>query len=123
MPTMTDDSFGTGAIRLLPSLRGHVPVRVRGFHETSVWDLPRPGLHGRLDVTLLRSDDRVLVCTADGVVVGYLPGRWTGLLERELRRCEAVGADAVARATLTGRKGERDLCVLLPWPDTKWRDN
>jgi len=122
MSTIMDNSRGTSAVLISPSLRGHVPVRVLGFHEASVWDLPTPGPHGRLDVTLLRGRDGVEVRTAEGVVVGHLPARWTGLVERELRRCEALGVDALARATLTGRKGERDLCVFLPWPATKWRE-
>ena len=124
MSTIMNNSYGSNAIRLLSSLRGHVPVRVRGFSEASVWELPTPGPHGRLEVELVReAADRVLVCTAEGAVVGYLPERWAGIVEQELRRCEVLGANAVARATLTGRRNERDLCVFLPWPGTAWRDD
>ena len=122
MSTIMDNSSGPKAIRLLPSLRGHVPVRVRGGSEGSVWELPTPGPHGRLEVELVREAGRVLVCTAEGAVVGYLPERWAGLVEQELRRCAILGASALARATLSGRKDERDLCVFLPWPGTAWRD-
>jgi hypothetical protein len=96
---------------------GHVPVRVLGFHESSVAALPAVDQLGRLSVTLVRqADNGVLVCTPDGTVLGRLPVRWSVFLAHALRRCEARGVPAMARATLAGRRDERDLCVLLPWP-------
>lgn len=92
-------------------------VRVLGFDESALISVPHPDQLGRLDVALIRRPgQRVLVCAADGAPLGELPTRWSRIIGDELRMCEREDVTAVARATLTGPHGDRDLCVLLAWP-------
>jgi hypothetical protein len=101
-----------------PAKGGHVTVRVMGFdegaHPPGSWTYD---LLGRFDVVLARTPDgSVSVSSRDGTRLGQLTPAWAHICDRELWQCESAGRRAVARATLTGPKGERDLCVLLAWP-------
>jgi hypothetical protein len=101
-----------------PAKGGHVTVRVMGFdegaHPPGCWS---HDLLGRFDVVLARMPDgSVSVSSRDGTLLGHLTAAWAHICDRELWQCESAGRRAVARATLTGPKGERDLCVLLAWP-------
>jgi len=103
--------------RMVPALGGHVTVRVVGFDERVRARSPECDALGRLTVRLERDADRVVhVLDQGGDELGRLPEPWNRTLERELVRCEADGVVAVARATLTGPRDGRDLCVLLGWP-------
>ncbi|MBD8058995.1 hypothetical protein IC607_08440 [Cellulomonas sp. JH27-2] len=101
-----------------PSGAGHVTVRVVGFDER-VQDVHglSVDLLGRLDAVLsLDAGRRVSVASRGGQPLGYLPTSWARVVEKELRRYEVRGLEAVARSTLSGAKGDRTLCVLLAWP-------
>jgi len=103
--------------RTVPEHGGHVTVRVLGFDERTHARPPECDTLGRLAVRLERDVSRaVRVLDLDGAELGWLPEPWNRTLERELARCEADGVEAVARATLTGPRDGRDLCVLLGWP-------
>jgi hypothetical protein len=103
--------------RVVPEEGGHVTVRVVGFDEHGRRAAPACDALGRLSVRLQRDGDHVVrVVSLDGDELGVLPEPWNRNIERELARCEADGVDAVARATLTGPRDARDLCVLLGWP-------
>jgi hypothetical protein len=122
--TLIPDQYGTPRLatvrperRMVPALGGHVTVRVIGFDERSRASSPDCDPLGRLTVRLERDGERaVRVLDVTGVELGRLPDPWNRTLERELVRCEADGVEAVARATLTGPRDARDLCVLLGWP-------
>ncbi|RHA44103.1 hypothetical protein D1825_03035 [Cellulomonas rhizosphaerae] len=93
-------------------------MRVEGFEERAQ-ELAgfRPDLLGRFDVILVReADHRVSVASRGGQTLGHLPTTWVQIIGRELQRFETAGVEAVTRSTLTGTKGDRDLCVLLSWP-------
>jgi len=95
-----------------------VTVRVLGFDERTqdVHDL-HVDLLGRLNVVLsLDSGRRVAVASRNGQQLGHLSTRWARIAEKELRRYQLRGLEAVARSTLSGAKGDRTLCVLLAWP-------
>ncbi|MGY4642347.1 hypothetical protein [Cellulomonas sp. URHB0016] len=103
--------------RTVPALGGHVTVRVVGFDERTRVRSPDCDGLGRLTVRLERDGDgSVAVLDHTGDELGRLPDPWNRTLERELVRCEVDGVEAVARATLTGPRDGRDLCVLLGWP-------
>ena len=100
-----------------PPEGGHVTVRVVGFEERSQ-DLVglRADLLGRLHVILVHDAEHVAVTSTDGAVLGHLPTTWVRIVGRELQRFELAGVQPLVRATLTGARGDRDLCVLLAWP-------
>lgn len=100
--------------RLVPAGGGHVPVRVRGFHEDDApaRTLP-PGR--RFAVGLARSEHDVVKVLDGDTVLGYLPEAWSQTMDFELWSCEQAGEPALARAVLEGAQGERDLFVLLSW--------
>ncbi|WP_203751640.1 hypothetical protein [Cellulomonas chitinilytica] len=103
--------------RVVPESGGHVTVRVAGFDERTRAAAPACDALGRLSVRLVRDDGHaVRVLDLAGDDLGLLPEPWNRNIERELARCEADGVEAVARATLTGPRDARDLCVLLGWP-------
>jgi len=103
--------------RTVPEAGGHVTVRVVGFDERLRATAPGCDPLGRLTVRLVRDADHVVrVIDLTGDELGTLPEPWNLHIERELARCEADGVEAVARATLTGPRDARDLCVLLGWP-------
>ncbi len=103
--------------RVVPETGGHVTVRVVGFDERLRATPPGCDGLGRLSVRLVRdADHAVRVLDLAGDELGTLPEPWNLHVERELARCEADGVEAVARATLTGPRDARDLCVLLGWP-------
>ncbi|ROS26059.1 hypothetical protein [Cellulomonas sp. PhB150] len=108
----------TSGEREFPAAGGHVTVRVVDFreseHDVSDW---RRDLLGRFRVVLAREpESQVSVRTREGTTLGRLPASWARIADRELWMFEVAGVRAVARATLTGTSGDRDLCVLLAWP-------
>jgi hypothetical protein len=104
-----------GPGRLVPAGGGHVPVRVRGFHED---DAPPRALRAgrRFAVGLARSEHDVVKVVDGETVLGYLPEGWSQVVDFELWSAEQAGEPALARAVLEGVRGERDLFVMLSWP-------
>lgn len=116
-PTTGSPDRAHAVARPFPAAGGHVTVRVVGFHEQPESAHWVPDLLGRFEVVLARSaGHEVSVRTRDGRPLGQLPRSWARMTEPELWKFERAGVQAVARATLSGPRSERDLCVLLAWP-------
>ena len=100
--------------RVVPSAGGHVTVRVDGYRE-DVGVLARADGLGRLKVQLVRGERTVDLVDTRGERIGTLDASWLRVLTRDLVACERDGVAAVARASLVGPVGSRDLFVLLTW--------
>ena len=74
------DPSTRGPGRLVPAGGGHVPVRVRGFHED---DAPPRALRTgrRFAVGLARSEHDVVKVVDGETVLGYLPEGWSHFLD------------------------------------------
>jgi len=101
----------------VPAGGGHGTVRIADFDEHSAPPIRSADGLGRFVVVLRRQDGGpVRVSTVDGGLLGHLPTEWSCALDSELVRCESRGLEATARASLAGRRDERDLFVMLAWP-------
>ena len=109
---MDPSTHGPG--RLVPAGGGHVPVRVRGFHEDDAPERAHRSDRG-FAVVLARTEHDVVKVVDGTTVLGYLPEAWSQVVDFELWSAEQAGEPALARAVLEGPPGDRDLFVMLAW--------